>query len=191
MTHPTPHERYVGYPRSSTDGLYGSADRLEALADGYFGLIWVGIFASPAMTLFMGHHFHPLSPTGVGGVVLISLATSALTLRGYLKIATGKGWNAGLAVIPALLMLANLPLWAFLVGGTFTGTVGYGITYVAIILPIEFAVRSEFKRYGFKFKPKDRVRFFWAIYERRLAEENAPPPPVPANMFTGEPPKSL
>src|SRR5689334_15737872 len=117
-----PPQQYAAYPRGGpVAGQYGSADQLQALSDGYFGLNTVFVlnlvlaFASRAGTATAKDPATALAILG-GFVLVTGLVVGFCTYPYNKKIAYGANWNPGMAVLASVLMALNSALCCGIVG---------------------------------------------------------------------------
>ena len=155
--------RYVAYPRSSDQ--YGSADRLQALGEGYYGLNWV--FLINILASLVVYLFARLGWTGYFASLFVEVVLiTVLIYRQNLKIAFGKGWSQSVGGVVSLLMGLSSALCC--------GIFGYII--------MQQIASSEMKRYGLKSGFLGVKRRNWqAAVEalRASASMPAPPPEIP------------
>ncbi len=160
MSDVPPPPKYVAYPRGETGLLYGSADKLQALGEGYFGLnmaFFLNVLLAVGVTL--------LAQAGwiayLLGVLAIFLLIAFLTYPYNRKIAFGKGWADGYAVLTSVLMGLNSALCC--------GIIGY-------VVMQQFA-SSEMKRYGLASGAFGIRKNVWrAMVEQRRNIEAMDPP---------------
>ena len=159
-----PPEGYAAYPRGAAiAGAYGSPEKLQALADGYFGLNWVFL---ANVFLALGFRFLPMAVGDAGTAGMLMLVLGLLTflvVAGFSmpynrKIAFGKGWSDGIAILASILMGLNSVFCCGIVGYIIMQTIAAG----------------EIKGYGLKtgmlgLKKKD--------VEAKVAEMRANPAP--------------
>jgi hypothetical protein len=161
---PPPAADYSGhYPRYEA-AAYGTPERLQALADGYFGLNWV--FLLNVVMAISTRAIPAVAPDAdlalpllLGAYGAIFLVVAFATFPFNRKIATGKGWDTSAAVLASFLMGLNSALCC--------GIIGYVV--------MQSIAAGEMKRYGLK------SGFFGlrkADVERRIAELRQAPPPT-------------
>ena len=103
----TPPPQFVAYPRGTGPEQYGSADKLEALSDGYFNLNWVFV-ATIAMSL-IARAIIATSPEAIWLVIGgLFLAEVAITYPFNKKIGFGKGWSDASVIVASLIMGLNV-----------------------------------------------------------------------------------
>jgi len=132
-----PPQQYAAYTRPGAFG--GSPEKLQALADGYYGLNWVflltlvivlglrmgagALFASPGQeVIFYGLAF-----------VVPIFVVGALSYPSCKKIAFGANWNSGMDIVAAVLMGLNSLL---------CGIIGFAV--------MQSIASAEIKKYGVK-----------------------------------------
>ena len=130
-----PPQQYAAYPRLQQGAAFGDPDKLQALADGYFGLnmvfllnILLAVAANGVVTLTE----EPVVWLIVLPVLLIVII--AATLPPNKKIAFGKGWAPSGAWIASILMGLNSAFCC--------GIIGYVVMQMIAI--------DEMKKYGIK-----------------------------------------
>lgn len=130
----TPPSQFVEYPRETP---YGSADQLQALAAGYYGLNWV--FVANFLVAIGGRVLvekvedpdaHLISILALLAFLLIGVSFASFPFNR--KIAFGKGWSVAAAIVASALMGLNSALCF--------GAIGY-IVMQAIAL-------AEMRKYG-------------------------------------------
>ena len=162
-------EGYVGYMRTAE--LYGTPEKLKALADGYFGLNTIFIFN---IALVLGSRAlggQIAEAAGVwGGLALeggvIFLLIAATSFPSNQKIALGKGWQPGNAILASVLMGLNSALCC--------GIIGY--------LVMQSIAAKEMAKYGIKgsiFGGIKKPQIYAKIEQMKVAPAAPPPPMVP------------
>lgn len=135
-----PPEGYAAYPRGPVGPApYGTADQLQALWEGYYGLNWVFL---ANVLLALGFRFIPMAmeDAASAGIAMLVLAILMfLVVAGYSfvynrKIAFGKGWGDGVAVVASVLMGLNSVFCC--------GIIGY--------IVMQTIAATEMKNYGLK-----------------------------------------
>ncbi len=132
-----PPEGYAAYPRGIPSAEYGSADKLQALADGYFGLNYVFIVN---VLLALASRFAGVSvetPQAALAYFAIFATVTFLAVAGLSfpcnkKIAFGKDWPIGNAILASVLMGLNSVLCC--------GIIGY--------IVMQVIASNEMKKYG-------------------------------------------
>jgi hypothetical protein len=162
-----PPPQYAAYPRG--EALYGSSDKLRALADGYFGLNRVFLInvvlaigsrvataaEMPAATLLLV----------VAAVILVlGLAVGFLTYPCNKKIGYGANWSPGMPVLASVLMALNSALCC--------GIIGY--------IVVQSLAAKEMKKYGlvgggFGLKKPNVERLISEMQLRERGQVAAPP----------------
>ena len=165
-------EQYVGYTR--TPELYGTPEKLKALADGYFSLntIFVLTIALVLGSRALGDQI--AQAVGVwGGLALeagvIFLLIASMSFPSNQKIAFGKDWPAGNAILASVLMGLNSALCC--------GVVGY--------LVMQSIAAKEMAKYGIKgsiFGGIKKPLVYARIEQMKVAPAAPPPPSVPPAM---------
>ncbi|MBC8066340.1 MAG: hypothetical protein H7Y17_16030 [Chlorobia bacterium] len=156
-----PPEGYVAYPRGPQATTYGSADQLQALVEGYYGLNYVFILN---VVLAMGGRLVGLSvdsPQGAlamlaGYFIVLFVVVGACSFPYNRKIAFGKGWGDGNAILASLLTA----LFSWLCCGIF----GY--------IVMQQIAMSEMKKYGLKAGLGLRKKDAMALVEQLRAQES-------------------
>jgi hypothetical protein len=110
MDGPEPLPQFVAYPRGNP--VYGSTDKLRALANGYFEL--TNIFFYNVILMIAGIGTYYLAPESttrvivlVLGVLLISLAIGFASYRCNRQIGYAMDWRPRTAIVVSLLMGAG------------------------------------------------------------------------------------
>lgn len=160
-------QSFEGYYRRPGHTDYGSTDRLQALADGYFGLNWV--FLANFVTAFILNAMFRLGVLGQNDVPMLIAAVLVLfaifafaTYPFNRKIGLGKGWSPTSPVVASILMGLNSALCC--------GIIGY-----VVMQQIAF---KEMQKYGLKGSfPGLRKRDVVAKIAELRAIGNAPPFP--------------
>ena len=160
----TPAPDYTKAYFRPSDIPYGSAEKLQALADGYFGLnkvFLVNVLLAIGLRVMLAVVTEPASAliAVVGALVVLLLAITFLTLPCNKKIAFGKGWPESSAILASILMGFNSALCC--------GIIGYVV--------MQQIAASEMKNYGLRtgflgIKKKD-------IAAKVEALRNSPRPP--------------
>jgi len=162
----TPPVKYISYPRGDYFArTYGSADRLEALGEGYFGMTRVAginFVISLLLLPFIASWASVLVVIGIVGAIFL------LTQPYARKLGQGLDWPQNKADKVALAMGIN--------GCLVFGLIGYFI--------LEHIARKELVRYGIRaaWSGVSKPEFKRAIKARREADNEAPPQfdfPVP------------
>lgn len=154
--------QYAVYPRRSGIPINGSADKLQALYDGYYG-INLAFLLNVAIVIVVPSVAAAYWETGVilglvgFGFLLIGVITYPFTK----KIAYGKGWSEGAGVFAAVLLALN--------SICFCGVVGY--------LTMQLIAAGEIQAYGISrgllgFKRTDVV-----LRIQELRNQQTTPPP--------------
>lgn len=127
-----PSEGYAAYPRAqSAIPAYGSPDKFKALADGYFGLNWVFL---ANVVLALAFRFLPMSINDADTALVVLLGLAFLmfcVVAGFSfpynrKIAYGKGWADGIAVLASVLMGLNSVFCCGIIGYIIMQTIAAG-----------------------------------------------------------------
>jgi len=134
-----PPPQYAAYPRGAGAGQYGTADKLQALSDGYFGL---NIIFLINIVLSLGSRFSgvtaktPSEALGIlaGYALVVGLVVGFGSYHNNKKIAFGADWKPGMAVLASVLMALNSVFCC--------GIIGY-----VIVQNLAF---QEMKKYGLK-----------------------------------------
>jgi membrane protease YdiL (CAAX protease family) len=153
--------------------MYGSAERLQALADGYFSLnnaflIYVLLYAAfVVLRLAVLVNMPPETalPIGLAGIGILFVSSFLLSYRPNKKIAEGKGAPPSNAVLYSVIVAMLFWLCC--------GAIGF-------LIPQSIAT-SEIKKYGLKvgsFSSLKKADVLAKITEMRMAE-NQPQPAVP------------
>lgn len=163
-----PPVNYVAYPRGDQPFSYGDPDRLQALADGYFGLNNIFILNIALALGARGLSTTAKSPEQAlglyAGLIVAMFALIAfLTYPHNKKIGFGKNWPSGNAVLASILMGINSALCC--------GIIGYVV--------MQIIAANERKRYGLKgsafgFKKKDVKAY---VDQMRLQRSQPRPTP--------------
>jgi ABC-type cobalt transport system substrate-binding protein len=164
---------YSGYyPRGPAPSPL-EAEKLKALADGYFGLNWV-FLANVLLAIAIRLVLVPLSEPGIalfallGALGTLFLVVAFLTFPHNKKIAFGKGWDPSAALIASCLMGLNSALCC--------GIIGYVV--------MQQIASTEMKKYGI------RTAFLGVRkkeVEARIRELSGPPHPVSGPPNSGPP----
>ena len=161
-SHETPPDYSGHYPRDQ-GSQFGSAEKLRALSEGYFGLNWV--FLLNVVMALAARGIGLVATTPETAMVLLLCAFGAIflviafaTYPYNKKIAFGKGWEPSMAILASILMGLNSALCC--------GIIGY-----VVMQQIAYA---EMKKYGLKggffgLRKKD--------IEQRIAELQQMPAP--------------
>lgn len=138
-----PPVHYAEYPRGAQGGMYGSADKLLALWEGYSGLNYVFILN---IALALGGRVVALAPVWSGSspeMILVFYGIYFLVLMAAIgacsypqnkKIGFGKGWPDGNAIVASVLTA----LFSWLCCGIF----GYVV--------MQQIAANEMKKYGLR-----------------------------------------
>ena len=134
----TPTPQFEGHYRRPSD-VHGSATKLQALADGYFGLNTVFLIN---IIVAVSYNVLPvLLPSTAASTVAMLLGIPAMGLLiGFLsypknrRIAEGKGWQPSAALLASILMGLNSALCC--------GVIGYVV--------MQQIASKEMMRYGLK-----------------------------------------
>lgn len=127
-----PPPQYAAYPRGEGIPMNGSAEKLQALADGYFGLNTVFIIN---IVLAIGTRALTAAPVAtmeevIGRFAIVVLAMLAiigfLTYPHNKKIAFGKNWSNGAAILASVLMGLNSALCCGIIGYVVMQTIAMG-----------------------------------------------------------------
>lgn len=160
--------QYAAYPRGQM-ALYGSPDKLRALADGYFGLNTVFVLN---IVLAIGINVAARSATTqdnwmvitLGGIVLMGLLVGFLTFPHNKKIAYGANWSPLGPVLASVLMALNSMLCC--------GIIGYVV--------VQQLAANEMKKYGIKVSflgfTKKKIYEQAALLEQEQARVGQLPP---------------
>jgi hypothetical protein len=130
-----PPPQYAAYPRASAS-VYGSADKLRALAKGYFGLN--SVFLVNFLMALASQLLLPLAGPSMfwtafcGYVVLVGLIVGFATYPFNKKIGYGANWSSGMPVVASTLMALNSAFCC--------GIVGYVV--------VQHLAAREMKKYG-------------------------------------------
>src|SRR5258708_4239435 len=105
-----PETHFVAYPREPLDP-YSDAERLQALADGYYGLnracatnLLIGI---PETILLFSGVYGPNDANLVVAILVGTLGSGLLVYRPMERIGRGAGWSPAIAIVAALLIALN------------------------------------------------------------------------------------
>ena len=136
----TPPPQFAAYPRGPEIPPYGSVEKLQALSDGYFGLNNVFVLN---IVLSLASRVLPIQAENpkealtllIGIVVVFFFLIGGLTFPFNRKIAIGKDWPAGYAVLASVLMGLNSALCC--------GIIGY--------IVMQQIASAEMKKYGLTF----------------------------------------
>lgn len=156
---------YAAYPRET---VYGSADQLQALSDGYYGLNWVVIGTLVVSLVGRGlvetikaPDAHFAAALGLLAVLILRVAIASFPYSR--KIGFGKGWSdAGEIVASALLGL--------------TGWLCFGLVGCAILQSLAL---SEMRKYGVQggmFRGPQRAWIKMKVSQMRAREQGTAPP---------------
>jgi hypothetical protein len=134
---PSAPPQFAAYPRGPEIAPYGSFEKLQALSDGYFGLNNVFLVN---VLLAIGSRALQLGPRTpeqawmmiIGAVVVMGLIIGVMSFPFNRKIAIGKGWTDGHAILASVLMGLNSALCC--------GLIGY--------IVMQSIASSEMKKYG-------------------------------------------
>jgi hypothetical protein len=140
-----PVQNFAAYPRGGPHPVHGSPEKLQALMEGYYGLNWVFILN---VALAISANVIAASAGGVGaylgflGFLFVVVALTSYPMNK--KIAFGKDWAPGTALVASILMGLNSAL--------FCGIIGFVV--------MQIIAAGEIKAYGVKsgafgFKKKD------------------------------------
>ncbi|MEQ1822327.1 MAG: hypothetical protein ABL949_07450 [Fimbriimonadaceae bacterium] len=140
-TSPYPYETgSAAYYRPGADGspAYGSADKLQALSDGYFGLNPIFglnvLFALGSNVMIRTASPDNVAMIAIGVIVVMFVSILFLTLPKNKQTAYGKGWSDSNAILASVLMGLNSALCC--------GVIGY--------IVMQNIALTEIKRYGIK-----------------------------------------
>src|SRR5665213_455280 len=93
------------YPRPALAPAYGTADKLQALGDSYYGLSWVFLLT---LVMFMatGGIGVALQSVGVmlGGALLSCIVVGFVSFSQTKKLGFGLGWPPAAAVVAAIVL---------------------------------------------------------------------------------------
>ena len=141
---PGPQPQYAQYYRPTAgQPNYGSWQQLQALADGYFGLSWA-FLVNVICAVGINIGFQSMSINGrvtsetswaliyLGLVLCLGIVIALMTYPPNKKIAFGKGWKPGSAVLASVLMALNSIVCC--------GIIGYAV--------MQQLALSEMKLYG-------------------------------------------
>lgn len=134
----------VYYHRGPRPGLYGSADRLQSLFDGYNGLTWV-FLANILLSYgsqFLATVWMPdvVSDAGIvlaltfGPMAVVAAMVGLLALRPIRAIGAGRQWSEGGVLLATILLALNSALCC--------GIIGYVVLQQLAIV--------EIRKYGYK-----------------------------------------
>ncbi len=151
---------YAAYPRNWAT-QYGSAERLEAVADGYFGLNKVfGINIVLVLGTNVALRTSFTWPLYFGAVLLIGLVIGFATYPQNKKIGFGCNWNPATVIIASVLMGLNSALCC--------GIIGYVV--------VQQVAANEMKKYGIKGGFGGIKKSLVQAKVQQMQMESAPPP---------------
>jgi len=183
-----PPPRYVGYPRNNevgVPGLYGSSKRLEGLRYTQKLIPWFGaVLAGLTVSLLSSYSKH-WAPIDLFMLALLAVPYGLLFYGVYDGLSRAKGFSRGWAILAGVIGPLNPILWSWFAPHG-VRTVGCCAVVLALALPIGFMMRSEAKRYGFKYDRKHLFAIDELIAHRRVLE--TAPPQVPPGLYSGEAP---
>jgi hypothetical protein len=159
---------FVAYPRTNP---YGTAEKLQALSDGYFGLNWIFVLniglafgARLVQTVLATADNWPV--VVLGSLAALAVIVGFATFPYTSKIAFGADWRPGYAILASVLIGLNSFLCC--------GLIGYVV--------VQQIASSHMKRYGLRVASIGgiRKREVEAIIAQMRASEQSPPyqPPV-------------
>src|SRR5271170_6932625 len=86
---PDPPAEYVGYPRSRSyqrPGVYGSAERLEALRDAMRAVIYLCVCSFYSTLVLLGSGLIPSIGLRVAGLAVLGIAPGLIVYRCFAKL---------------------------------------------------------------------------------------------------------
>ena len=143
----TPAPQFEGHYRRPSD-VQGSAAKLQALADGYFGLnmvFLVNVILALAFNIVPRLLPSPQAATIalLLGIPAMGLLIGFLTYPKNLRIAEGKGWQASKATLASVLMGLNSALCCGIIGYVVMQQIAYKEMMLYGVKPRFMGVRKR------------------------------------------------
>jgi hypothetical protein len=155
--------QYAAYPRYAGAPVYGDPDKLQALADGYFGLNIAFLFNVLLAIALSGIVTALQEPAAwlIGWLIML-IAITFITLPHNKRVGEGKGWGQSVPLVVSILIGLNSIFCC--------GAIGYVVVQMIAI--------DEMKKHGIKggtFSLRKKV-VEEHIRVLRQAQMQAPPP---------------
>ena len=160
-----PPQTFAEYPRGPQAPMYGTAEKLKALSDGYFGMNWVflvnvAVLLGSRVLLIAADRGEVALMLLAGSVIVTGLVVALFSYSYNKKISFGMNWQPSMAIVMSIVLA--LQSWLC------CGAIG--------IVVIQQIVTAEIKRYGI---PGGLFGFKKKVVEERIAQMRSTQPPTP------------